>query len=258
VHGRRRVGQGEAFWQFRRYEPGDTISRIDWRQSAKRDHVFVRETEWEAAQTVWLWRDTSASMNYRSANELPLKSDRADLVALALMALLMRAGERVGMIGTGLPPATGRAALNRFAEIMGRRQTGQGVPVGTPLPRHAQVVLIGDFLSPLPEIDAAVRTIAGRGIKGFILHVLDPAEESLPFSGRTRFEGLESDGHALIPRVESVRPEYHQLVANHIAGLGDIARAVGWGLLAHRTHHAPESALLALFLALSRSEDRRR
>ena len=258
VHGRRRVGQGEAFWQFRRYEPGDAITRIDWRQTAKRDQVFVRETEWEAAQTVWLWRDTSPSMDYRSSNDLPLKSDRADLLTLALTALLMRAGERVGMIGTGLAPSSGRAALSRYAEIMSRRAMPQGLPTGTPLPRHAQVVLIGDFLSPLPEIDAAVRTIAGRGIAGFILHVLDPAEESLPFAGRTRFEGLESEGHALIPRVESVRADYHKLIADHIAGLGDIARAVGWGLLSHRTHHAPEAALLALFLALSRAEDRRR
>jgi len=61
VHGRRRVGQGEAFWQFRRYAPGDALVRIDWRQSAKRSHVFVRETEWEAAQSAWLWRDASPS-----------------------------------------------------------------------------------------------------------------------------------------------------------------------------------------------------
>ena len=76
VHGRRRVGQGETFWQYRRYLPGDSVRMVDWRRSAKSDQVFVRETEWEAAQTVWLWRDTSASMRWRSRRDLPEKADR--------------------------------------------------------------------------------------------------------------------------------------------------------------------------------------
>src|SRR3546814_8874217 len=66
VHGRRRVGPGDAFWQFRRYSPGDAISRIDWRQTAKRTHTFIRENEWEAAESVWLWRDASPSMRWKS------------------------------------------------------------------------------------------------------------------------------------------------------------------------------------------------
>src|SRR5919198_4393785 len=60
VHGRRRVGQGDSFWQFRQYEPGDSAARIDWRESAKSQRLYVRETEWEAAQSVWLWRDGSS------------------------------------------------------------------------------------------------------------------------------------------------------------------------------------------------------
>src|SRR3954451_5604219 len=71
VHGRRRVGTGETFWQYRRYEPGDSAARIDWRQSAKTQPVYVRENEWEAAQSVWLWHDRSDSMNWRSTPHLP-------------------------------------------------------------------------------------------------------------------------------------------------------------------------------------------
>lgn len=253
VHGRRRVGTGEAFWQFRQYEFGDPLQRIDWRQTGKRDRVYIRETEWEAAQSVWVWRDTSPSMRYRSDPRLPEKAERADLLTLALMALLMRGGERVGLIGSGLPPASGRSGLSRFAQAM--LLTGadkRGLPPAAPLPRHSEVILFGDFLSPLPEIDRAVRALAGRGIKGQIMQVLDPAEEDLPFTGRTRFEGLEAEGEALIPRVESVRAEYQTLLAAHINGIGDIARAVGWGFLSHRTDRSAQSALLELFMALSR------
>src|SRR5260370_30705178 len=101
VHGRRRVGQGESFWQFRQYEPGDAAQRIDWRESAKSQRLYVRETEWEAAQSVWLWRDASPSMDYASAASLPSKRARADLLLVALAALLTRGGERTTMLGSG-------------------------------------------------------------------------------------------------------------------------------------------------------------
>ncbi|MBI3710178.1 MAG: DUF58 domain-containing protein [Proteobacteria bacterium] len=253
VHGRRRVGQGETFWQFRRYEPGDAVDVIDWRQTAKTDRVFVRETEWEAAQSVWLWRDGSASMRWRSTPKLSEKAERANLLTLALMALLVHAGERVAMIGEGVLPSASRIVLSRFAQVLSSPRTdAPSLPPAAALPRHAQVVLVGDFLSPLPEVDAAVRAVAGRDISGFLLHVLDPAEETLPFTGRTRFEGLEREGETLIPRVETVRDDYRTLITDHIGGLGDIARAVGWTFMTHRTDHPPETALLALYLALSR------
>src|SRR6185369_11263876 len=98
VHGRRRVGTGETFWQFRQYQPGDAVQRIDWRESAKSQRVYVRETEWEAAQSVWLWRDASPSMDYASRPDLPTKAARADLLVVALAALLVRGGERVTML----------------------------------------------------------------------------------------------------------------------------------------------------------------
>lgn len=254
VHGRRRVGQGETFWQFRRYEPGDSVDQIDWRQSAKSDRVFVRETEWEAAQTVWLWRDASPSMRYRSSRSLPEKSERADLLAMALTVLLVRGGEHVALLGSGHPPMTGRGAIARIAEIICRPVAdgdASSLPPEAPLPRYAQTVLIGDFFSPLEEIAATVRGIAARGVKGHLLQVMDPAEETLPFSGRTRFEGLEREGDALIPRVESVRRDYGDVLAGHLAGLADIARAVGWKYLAHRTDKPPQAALLTLYMALA-------
>ena len=67
VHGRKRSGPGETFWQYRPYSFGDNVQQIDWHRSARSDRVFIRENEWEAAQSVWLWRDPSASMEYSSA-----------------------------------------------------------------------------------------------------------------------------------------------------------------------------------------------
>jgi len=254
VHGRRRVGLGETFWQFRRYMPGDSAQAIDWRQSARNRHVFVRENEWEAAQTVYLWRDTSASMAWQSAKGLPTKRERADLLLLALAVLLVRAGERVGILGSGQPPSASRTVLPRLAlDLAGTapRGDGAGLPPLEPLPRHAQIVIIGDLLSPLAEIQQAVGRYSGRGLRGHVVQVLDPAEETLPFDGRVEFQGLEGEPALLVPRVEAIRQAYLERLAAQKAGLADLARAAGWSYGLHHTDRSPQTALLALWGAMA-------
>ncbi len=283
VHGRRRVGQGETFWQYRHYEVGDPPQTIDWRQSAKSDHIFTRQMEWEAAQSVWIWRDLSPSMDWRSNETWPSKRDRADLLTLALAALLVQAGERISLLGSGLRPATGRGALTRLANVIAHVEdaapsrgpeagggaandkAGEDTPAGEPaahpldlppvlpLPRHGQVVFVGDFLAPLTEIERAVRGYAERDLKGHLLQVLDPAEVSLPFTGRVRFEGLEGEQAWLLSRVEPVREDYQERLAAQQEGLKALARSAGWSWSQHSTDRPPQTALLALYRALSES-----
>ena len=254
VHGRRRVGTGETFWQFRRYESGDSAATIDWRESAKRQSLFIRQNEWEAAESVWLWRDASPSMRYRSNFADAEKIDRANLILLALAVLLIRGGERVALLGDGNAPTTGRAALDRLAATLllsDAPAADASLPPITDLPRFAQMVLIGDFLSPFTEIAALVRAYAAAGVKGHLLQVLDPAEEDLPFSGRTRFEGLEGEGTHTVGRADALREQYGERIRRRRLALGDLCHAVGWGFAGHRTDRPPQTALLALYGALS-------
>jgi uncharacterized protein (DUF58 family) len=253
VHGRRRVGQGDSFWQFRPFVAGDAIARIDWRQSAKSDRAFVRETEWEAAQTVCLWRDSSASMRWRSRAGPVEKRERAGLLLLALASLLLRGGERVTMIEPGARrPVWGRAGLDRLAEALHRGGEDEtGLPPRTNLPRHSRVVLFSDFLSPLDEVQAAIGRLAAIPVAGHLLQVLDPAETLLPYSGRVRFLGLEREADTLIARVESVRDEYAKRLAAHQEGLAAVAGAAGFTFSIHRTDNGPETALLGLYTSLA-------
>ena len=250
VHGRRRVGQGETFWQFRQYQQGDSVQRVDWRESGKSQRLYIRETEWEAAQSVWLWRDASASMDYASTRNLPTKRERADLLTLALASLVLRGGERVALMGTGVMPSHGRAVLPRLA-LQIERETSTDLPAIEPLPRHGQIVMIGDLLAKLEDIERVVARYAAMGLNGHLLQVLDPAEETLPFEGRVRFEGLEQENPLLISRVEAVRAQYTDRLARHRAGLTAIARAAGWRFATHRTDRPPHTALLSLYTALS-------
>ncbi len=255
VHGRRRVGMGESFWQFRRYQAGDAMHAIDWRQTGKSQSVYVREFEWEASQTVWLWRDGSGSMTYRSEARLPTKRERADLLLLALASLLNRAGERVARLGGGSLPATGRVNLTRIAVELDRAagatdDGGDGLPSVAPVPRHAELVLFGDFLGPLEEVHRVIAGYAGRGVRGHLVQILDPAEQTLPFGGRVRFAGFENEDETLIPRVEAIRELYVERLRAQQDGLAAATRGAGWSFAVHRTDRPPQAALLGLFGAL--------
>jgi uncharacterized protein (DUF58 family) len=254
VHGRRRSGQGEAFWQFRPYVAGDSAARVDWRQSAKADRLFVRETEWEAAQTVLLWRDPSPSMRWRSHLSGSEKARRADLLLLALSALLLRGGERIRLLPGPRRAFAGRSCLPLIASTLAEqaeRQLDADLLAEESVPRHARLVLFSDFLHPLADIQAALSSFAARPVRGHMIQVLDPAEETLPYDGRIQFEGLEGEAPTLIPRVQDVRALYSERLQAHRAGLSALARAAGWSFSLHHTDRSPESALLALYMALA-------
>ncbi len=255
VHGRRRVGQGETFWQYRRFEYGDSPQQIDWRRSARSDRLYVRQTEWEAAQSVWLWSDPSASMRYRSSRALPEKQERAAVLNLALASLLTRGGERIALLDHPEPPATGRAVLDRITHSilldMANDPPDAELPVPPPLPRYGTVVLVSDFLVDDVRLLEFLSGIAARGVRGHLLQVLDPAEAQMPFRGRTRFRGLESEGELLVGRAESLREAYLARLEELQSQLATFARRTDWTFTTHLTDSKPEPALLNLFTAMT-------
>ncbi len=254
VHGRRVTGPGDSFWQFRRYEPEDSVAAIDWRQSAKSQHVFVREREWEAAQSVWFWRDASASMNWRSADALPLKQERAGVLLLAVASLLSRAGERVGALGTG-ETGIGRIAVRRLAaRLSDEAESGDTPPPGA-LPRHSTVLVAGDFFVEPDAFEAMVALFAASGARGHLVQVVDPAEEEFPFEGRVRFEAVEGLGESLVGRAQSLRSVYRTRFLAHRDALQRIAARYGWTFQSHRTDRPAETAVLGVYRRLS--DDRR-
>jgi uncharacterized protein (DUF58 family) len=251
VHGRRRVGQGETFWQYRHFEYGDSPQQIDWRRSARSDRLYVRQNEWEAAQSVWLWPDLTASMQYSSQRNQPQKQERAAVLTLALASLLIRGGERVALLDKPESPATGRSVLDRISmsvlRDMSQDPSGDDLPTPPLLPRHSNVVLISDFLVDTDRLMDLLGRIAARGVRGHLLQILDPSEVSLPFRGRTRFEGLESEGELLVGRAESLRESYLERLDSLQSTLATFARRANWTYGTHLTNGPPEPAMLSLF-----------
>lgn len=251
-HGRRRVGSGDAFWQFRRYRQEDPSTAVDWRQSAKSQHMFVREREWSAAASMWIWRDASPSMQYKSHVASCSKVERATVLALAFASLLIRGGERVGELGTLKPPATGKPGLNRIALNLTTTMTAkQSLPPLLPLPRFSQLILISDWLSPVDGVLNILRHYGALGVRGHLIQVLDPAEEDLPFDGRTEFEDVESKERMLARRVETLRDAYQSRLAALRNEVAQACRRQDWTFASHRTDRPAQGALLAAYAALS-------
>ena len=246
VHGRRRAGMGENFWQFRRYASHDSSAAIDWRQSAKSQHIFVREREWESAQTGWFWRDASENMSFKSG--AVSKRARADLLLLALASLLVRGGERVGFTGMERAPASSRLALTRMGRAM-FASTKQALPPQAPFARGNQLVWFSDFLDE--GVFETMKRLSQQGIGGHLVRIIDPAEEDFPYSGHTRFESPRSEADAIFGRAERIRTAYRARFAAHGEEVASAAARLGWTCNVHRTDHAPHGSLITLHAAIS-------
>jgi uncharacterized protein (DUF58 family) len=244
THGRRRAGPGETFWQFRHYDLNDARSGIDWRRSASSDHLFVREREWEAAHTVWLWVDVSRSMRFQSNLASVSKESRALVLALALAELLARGGERVGLMGG--PPFTGRAAARRVAEMLLGDTSETSLPPNAKLSRFSECLLFSDFLEPVAAMAERFEEIAAQGVRGHLVQVLDPAEETLPYAGRTEFVANEGRDRVIAGRAETLRARYQERLKRHRLDLTDVTRRLGWSFIINHTDRPPEEALLAI------------
>lgn len=245
-HGRRRPGQGDAFWQFRPAQSGDPAHRIDWRRSARSDHHYVQEKEWQAAQTVLFWVDPSSSMAFSSQPDIAEKGDTARLIAMALATLLVRGGERVGLATSAAPAGRGELALRRLAAGF---ETVQ--PDGfARFPTRSRAVFLSDFLQDTAPITNAVTRAADRGVAGVLLQILDPIEEAFPFQGRMIFEDMTGVLEHDTSEARDLRSRYLDRLAARKSELSDLARRTGWQFHTHHTGNPASGALLWLYHAI--------
>ncbi len=254
-HGRRRTGQGDQFWQYRPSHAGDEARMIDWRRSARADDaLFVREKEWQAAQSVMLWLDTGQSMEFTSAVDIPTKADTARRLALALSVLLVRGGERVGLSNAGLPPRTGQVQLMRLTSSLGgdAEEGEYADPELRGVPSRSRAVFFSDFLGDIGAVEKTLTKAADRGVTGALCQILDPEEEAFPFDGRTIFESMGGSMQHETLKAGDLRDRYIERLAARKDALQNLTRATGWQYLCHHTNTSASAALLWVYSALER------
>ena len=252
-HGRRRSGPGETFWQFRPFVSGEPATGIDWRRSAKDDHLYIREQEWEAAHTAWLWSDLSASMDFRSEKSPVTKRERALVLMFAIAELLARGGERVGVLGISRPIANRNAAEAVSNTLLHTKDTSAW-PQTHMVREFSEVIVFGDFLDLVADLTEWLDSIAASGARGHLVQILDPIEETFPFDGRTEFIDPESGMTLTTGRAQSWRERYLERMRERRERLRLFVDRLGWTLLVHHTDRPASEALLALYSRLSASE----
>ncbi len=246
LHGRRRAGSGENFWQFRRFVSGEEARRVDWRRSARDDHLYVREQEWEAAHTIWIWPDRSPSMAFSSHLARDSKLDRTLVIAFALAEVLVEAGERVGLPGL-MRPTGSRAVIDRMAESIIHDPTERtSLPAGFAPASLSEIVVLSDLWSPVAEIRTTLTQLSANGSQGHLVQVVDPAEETFPYSGRVEFIEPEGGGEITAGRAENWRKDYEARLARHRAEIRAEAARLGWSFAVHRTDRPANDLLIAL------------
>ncbi len=246
MHGRRRAGPGENFWQYRRFVSGEPASRVDWRRSARDDHLYVREQEWEAAHTVWIWPDRSASMVFASPLVRDTKLFRALVIALALAEILVEGGERVGIPGL-MRPTGSRNVIERMAQaiVHDRSERASLPPNFSPSPL-AEIVLLSDLWSEIGEVQRTIKQLSGSGAHGHIVQIVDPAEETFPYWGRIEFVEPEGGGRVTAGRAQTWRADYTARVRRHRAEIRGETDRLTWSFTIHRTDRPASELLLAL------------
>jgi uncharacterized protein (DUF58 family) len=249
-HGRRMRGAGENFWQFRLHNNGESALGIDWRRSARDDNSYVREKEWDAAHTVWLWADASPSMQFQSNFGNSSKADRALLIALALAELLSRSGERIAWPNISNPSAS-RDGATRLAVRLAASAQDDGFPEFQSAKRFSDIVIASDFSEPEEDVLQRLAPLFKRGLRGHLVEVLDPVEEDFPYSGHTVFAHPQTGERITANRADSIAVDYRRAFLSRRDALIAAANQYGWTYTISRTDAPATAALVKLQAAFA-------
>ena len=199
---------------------------------------------------MWLWPDRSPSMLFRSQLAQDSKLDRCLVVAFALAEILVQAGERVGIPGL-MRPTGSRNVLDKMANaIVHDVAERPSLPPLFAPSSLAEIVVVSDFWSPIAQVRATIAQLSGTGAHGHTVQIVDPAEETFPYSGRVEFIEPEGAGSITAGRAEAWKGEYEERVARHRAEIRAETDKVGWSFTIHRTDRPATELLLALHARL--------
>tara|TARA_R100001126_G_C4878492_1_gene177595 strand:+ start:144 stop:1097 length:954 start_codon:yes stop_codon:yes gene_type:complete len=259
LHGNRKVGPGSDFWQFRPYVPGDPTNQIDWRRSARSEHTFIRQTEWQASHNYWIWPVLSPSTYWASSDKLPSKAERTLIISIALADLLIRNGETVGTFDGERTRITSAEHLEKLGHAMlASPQSIAGQATNIHPGRKHSVLILGDFLEFADQSEQSARTVRRLGQyqnDGALVQILDPAEIAPPFQGRVDLFDTDDQMIFRSENFEDLTEGYKLRAQKWRALVRDAARQNDWLYDRHVTSESASPTLLALYQHLSERQN---
>lgn len=219
---RHRIAQrAEEFESLRDYVPGDDTRRIDWKATARRDHLIVRNYEEERSKDVMVLVDAGRMMA-PEADRLT-KLDRAINAALMLASVAAERKDKVGLLVFAdepvafLPPAAGRDQVKRFLDALYDVEVRLVEPsfataFGYLKARHRKrslVILLTDLIDP----ESSAQLLA---------HVSALTSQYLPLCITIRDQALEDAAVADIAGLDDI---YRRAVAEQVLRDRNVALA---------------------------------
>lgn len=226
-HGRRTAGAGSDFWQFRKFENGlDSPRLISWKQSAKSDGLFVRETEWSAPQTLSIVVDRTVD-NF--IDHPKSKAYLNALIALTLGYAYSDVSEKVRIdCGEFLHMERPRDHVKIANALLRPAESNWRLPATNDIPQNSKALLLSSFFNDLGQLREFLAQVTERGITGCLVQVVTNDELTFPFSGRVKFENATGASVFQSNQARGLKTEYLKKLADNQHQLNLLALSCGW------------------------------
>ncbi len=237
-------GIGEEFWEYKKYEFGDPIKNIDWKKTAKNDEILIKFKEMETSKKIWIWMNRSLSMNYKNSKNVETKAERASVIGIILIDILIRAGESVGIIGSELGLKNGK---QNFFQLVKAFLECPKIPRDKRIKKGDILILISDFLDKPEDSISRIINISESICNGFLIQTLDESEISFPFFGRNQFYDPQSGLHKLFNKSELIKKIYIRKIEDHNKKLSLMCSKFGWKVMKSITNESYNSFVRKLY-----------
>ncbi len=246
AHKRLYAGAGDEFYQYRAYEAGESVARIDWRASAKQNKPLVRQWRQLQTQKVYVWLQQSKLLDVISAKAICSKKEYAEQVFYSLCALLLEGQEEVTLLESGQLFKQQLAPLYQAQQVL----PAQNLPALRLVKQGSHCLLFGDFLSLGEEGLTSIQT-SFFDTQLFLVQISDPEEVSFPFKGAVEFKGLLEASQQEALRAEELKHQYMQKRAQLKNAYQGLCQKKSGAFIELSTSKALEESVLSLYKVLS-------
>ena len=237
------LGFSVDFAEYRQYNPGDDLRRIDWNVFSRMDKLFIKLFEGETNTRVLILLDTSGSMNYASGEVTKIHYAQILAACLTYFAYHQRDGVGILTFDTDvrayIPAARRAGQLPNILHTIDRVSPGSETAFRKPLRylaeilnRRGLIVLISDLYDEPANIMAGLKQLKAKGNDIAVFHIMDNFELTFPFEEMAQFEDLETKKKLhVIP--EYLRSQYLVILNDHMKQLRKemAANAIDYSLM---------------------------
>lgn len=240
----KKYGLGEEFWEFKSYQMGDPLNKIDWKKSAKNQKLIIKNNELENSKRIWIWIDKSVSMNYRFSKNTETKLDRAIVLSIVLVDIFLRSGEKVGIIGSKLGIKKGNES---FLDLSVSILSDKLKPLDRRVKKGDYVIFLSDFIDDPNILRKNFISLSDCTYDALLVQVLDLSELTFPFVGKKQFYDPKSGIHRLITKSENMKETYKEEMRFHNEKLENICKKLGWQFLRNITNESYNSIINKIY-----------